>query len=163
MIFLSGSINELSQSDQQQEADFYQQKGWALKDPTTHDVRIMIEDKDLDGFIEYLRALPLDKKPRVWKDRNGTEHVSETVSFRLKGTQMAGNWVKLRAAIKTQQDLSSPAHQQPRQTPQVRPQAAAAAATAPIPSQPVPNAAPAQWDTAPVAAQTAAFDEDIPF
>lgn len=102
MIFLSGFINFLTQAQQQEEEARYIEKGWDLKEPSTHSVRIMIEASDLDAFCEHLKSLPLDKQTREWTDRNGQVHKSETVSIYLKGSQLSGNYVKLKAAIKTQ-------------------------------------------------------------
>lgn len=164
MIFLTGAINTVSLENQNREVEVYQKNGWALKDPTTHDVRIVIEEKDIEEFIKFLRSLPSDPKPKVWKDRNGKEHVNETVSFRMKGTEMSETWVKLRAAIKTDQDLSSPSHQHSGGYRQTAP-AARQAPAAHIADQPISSPA-AQWKPAPTptpAAEASIFDEDIPF
>lgn len=99
MIFLNGSINIATAEELQREADYYAQQGWELRDPTTHQVRLQIAREDIDALCAYLKALPADRKPKVWTDRKGERHEAEAVSIRLKGTEMAGNWTKLRACL----------------------------------------------------------------
>lgn len=164
MIYVSGFLNVLSQEEQQREADKYAENGWELKDPSSHNVRIIIDDKDLDRFCDHLKSLPFDKKPRTWTDRNGETHTYQTVSFYMKGSAIAGNHIKLRAAIKDQQAPGAFERQAPpAQRPQSQPQSVERqfAGTQPGSSPRQPFRAPKEntWNSAPLDN----IDEEIPF
>lgn len=107
MIFLSGAIRTTSQQELLREGEVYAERGWELKDPTTHSVAITIDEGDIDALAAYLHQRPRDKRLKTWTDRSGQQHQTRTVTLYLKGTEMAGNWVRLRAA------LSLPSEQQP--------------------------------------------------
>jgi hypothetical protein len=97
MIYLSGSIKLLSQAERQRQADVYARNGWELKEPSTHRVSITLDETDIDAFCQYLRGRPRDHK--MWTDRNGQQHQSQTVTFFLNGCEMTGNWTRLRAGL----------------------------------------------------------------
>lgn len=165
MIFLSGFIDFLSQEDQNREAELYASNGWDLKDPSSHKVRIIIEDKDIDAFCEYIKSLPYDKKPRQWTDRNGETHISQTVSFSMKGSQLAGNYVKLRATLKSQQERNgglfrgTQAPAQPARPPLQQQMPAPAANRGASPRQAYKAPQENTWNSAPLDN----IDDEIPF
>jgi len=99
MIYLSGSINLCSQADLEREAEFFATNHWELKDPTTHRVAVTVDESDIDALAQFLRNKPRDRKPKVWTDRNGEQHQAQTVTFFLNGTEMTGNWTRLRARL----------------------------------------------------------------
>jgi hypothetical protein len=169
MIYLSGSINLCNQAELQREAELYARNGWELKDPTTHRVSVTIDEADIDAFCQYLRSRPRDRKPKIWTDRDGQQHQVQTVTFFLNGTEMTGNWTRLRARIDpTARPAAAQApatgQRQARTAPPVRrsptPQAQANGFPQPQaqPQAPVAPAAPV-WNSQPLEPD----DDDIPF
>jgi len=165
MIYLSGSINLMGPQELQREAELFSRNGWELRDPTTHKVSVTIAQEDIEAFCDYLRSRPADRKPKVWRDRNGVEHQAPTVTFFLNGSEMTGTWTRLRARL-------DPAAQ-PRQS---APASAAPSTTAPPvrrPPAPIrnhshaapgPATAPAQWSQPPARQdESGDVDDDIPF
>lgn len=176
MIFLSGAIRIATPQELQREGEVYAQRGWELKDPTTHNVSITIDEQDIEALAEYLRQRPRDKRSRAWTDRRGIQHEARTVTLYLKGTEMAGNWVRLRATLDPEamdpQPSSSPAVGRARPAPPVRRPAAPRSTTTPVtpaaaPQQAAPQpsmgwaAAPARPDAPPSFPSDA--DEELPF
>jgi hypothetical protein len=165
MIYLSGSINLMSQQELQREAELFSRNGWELRDPTTHRVSVTIAQEDIDAFCDYLRNRPADRKPKVWRDRNGEEHQASTVTFFLNGSEMTGSWTRLRARLDPsaqprQSDTTTTTAARPAPHPPVR--------RAPDPSRNnshVPAAPPSAQPAQPAAWQAEAFDDDddIPF
>lgn len=102
MIFLTGSVNRLTPQQMQQEAERYQANGWKQREASTHSVRVTIAIEDIEAFCSYLRALPPDNKPKVWTDRNNERHEVPACSFWLRGVEIAGNWIRLSAALNDQ-------------------------------------------------------------
>lgn len=133
MIHLSGAIRIATQQELEREGQIYAERGWELKDPTTHNVSITINEDDIEALATFLRERPRDKRARVWTDRRGIQHEARTVTLYLKGTEMAGNWVRLRAAL----------------NPQLDHQPTAAAAGRPKAAPPVRRTPPAPGPTAP--------------
>lgn len=173
-IYLSGAINIVSQEELQREAEVYATNGWEYRDPTTHKVAVQLAHRDIEAFCEYLRSRPLDRRPKVWRDRDGNEHREETVSFYLNGSEMTGTWIRLRAKLNTQAQgqgqAQSPAtgsaaapstSVRRAAAPLRRPPAAAAAAPSAVAQQrpATPERQPA-WNTAPLEPEE---DDDIPF
>lgn len=165
MIFLTGSVNRLTPQQMQQEAERYQANGWEQREANTHSVRVTIAMDDIEAFCSYLRALTPDNRPKVWTDRNGERHEAPACSFWLRGVEIAGNWIRLSAALNDRaSDRPSPAPPPVRRT------------TAPTASAPAgaPPAAPGWQSPAPVAIHAPAAnswntapgdldDDDIPF
>lgn len=167
-IYLSGAINLVSQEELKREAEVYAQNGWEYRDPTTHKVSVQIAQRDIEAFCDYLRNRPVDRKPKVWRDRDGNEHQEPTVTFYLNGSEMTGTWIRLRSSLRT--------------TPQAVAQQPSAAGHAPAPvrrapapvRRAVPASAPAAvaqerpatpdrppvWNSAPLDPED---DDDIPF
>lgn len=171
-IYLSGAINLVSQEELQREAEVYATNGWEYRDPTTHKVAVQLAHRDIEAFCEYLRSRPLDRRPKVWRDRDGNEHREETVSFYLNGSEMTGTWIRLRAKLNTQAQgqAQSPAtgsaaapstSVRRAAAPLRRPPAAAAAAPSAVAQQrpATPERQPA-WNTASLEPEE---DDDIPF
>lgn len=173
-IFLTGSIKLLGQEEIQREAERYAQNGWEYRDPTTHRVSVTIAQADIEAFCDYLRNRPVDRQPKVWRDRDGIEHQAPAVTFFLNGSEMTGNWIRLRSALhSTPQDspqagaatTPQPVRRAPAPAPVRRsPAPAAPAAAAPPPAAVAgASAAPAQppvWNSAPLDPED---DDDIPF
>lgn len=182
MIFLTGSVNRLTPQQMQQEAERYQANGWEQREANTHSVRVTIAMDDIEAFCSYLSALTPDNRPKVWTDRNGERHEAPACSFWLRGVEIAGNWIRLSAAL----------NDRPSDRPSLAPAASTASATAsasrrpapppvrrvtaPMTSAPAgaPLAAPGWQSPAPVATQAPAAnswntapddfdDDDIPF
>ena len=178
MIYLSGAINLSSQADLEREAELFARNGWELKDPTTHRVSVTIDEADIDAFCQFLRSRPRDRRPKVWTDRNGQQHQAQTVTFFLNGTEMTGNWTRLRARLDPDAQIAAaqgatagvrqartapPVRRSPTPPPQAQangfpqssaPHAAAATAT------PVAEATPT-WNSQPSWDQD--DDDDVPF
>jgi|GEM_PF-6111092 hypothetical protein len=123
-IYLTGSINLLSQEQIQREAERYAANGWEYRDPTTHRVSVQVAQEDIEAFCDYLRNRPLDRQPKVWRDRDGNQHQTPTVTFFLNGSEMTGNWIRLRSALNS--------------TPQASPQVGAATTSQPVRRTPAP-------------------------
>lgn len=160
MIYLSGAIRIATEQELMREAEVYAQRGWTLKDPTTHNVSITLDEDDLDAFASYLQQRPRDKRLRIWTDRHGVQHEARTVTFYLKGTEMAGNWVRLRASVGSQPtqlpDQPAPAPDRPRAAPPIRRTPAAAT--------PAPSMAWATTPNQPPSSSAESDDyDDIPF
>lgn len=100
MIFLTGSVNRLTPQQMQQEAERYQANGWEQREANTHSVRVTIAMDDIEAFCSYLRQLTPDNKPKVWTDRNNQRHEAPACSFWLRGVEVAGNWIRLAAALR---------------------------------------------------------------
>lgn len=174
MIYLSGSINLVPQTELQREAELFARNGWELKDPTTHKVSITIAERDIEAFCQYLRNRSRDRKPKIWTDRHGQEHQEQTVTFYLNGSEMTGSWTRLRARLDPQSkpaasaDGAGPGRQ--RQAPPVRrvsaptqaQDLAPTAATAP-PAPPAVASPAAQWNAQPILNSADEDDDDIPF
>lgn len=166
MIYLSGAINLRTVEEMQREADIYQQNGWTLRDPTTHRVTVSIDEKDIEAFCDYLRNKPRDERLKTWTDRNGQQRQSRTISFYLNGTEMTGNWVRLRSRLDS--TVQSNQNSRPAPAPAAAPnQPGRASAAAPQRQPaPAPTRAPA---SSPAAVWTAPppsplhDDHDIPF
>ena len=163
MIYLSGAINLRTVEEMQREADIYQQNGWTLRDPTTHRVTVSIDEKDIEAFCAYLRNKPRDERMKTWTDRNGQQQQARTVSFYLNGTEMTGNWVRLRSRLDPVAQNSRPAAPgaapmpaQPRQ-----PQHAPQRQPAPMPTRAPASSPAAVWSSSPQQPQH--DDHDIPF
>jgi hypothetical protein len=173
MIFLNGSINRLSQQQIEQEAAAYEANGWELRDSTSHNVRITIAVEDIPAFCEYLQQLPLDQKPKVWTDRRTGERLeAPAVSFYLKGVEMAGNWISLKAGLKNRDNraqpsaapTATPAGTPARRSAQAPLRRSTAAAAAPSGASQLPLAAPPAapgWHSAPLSNDLE--DDDVPF
>lgn len=172
MIHLSGAIRIATQQELQREGDIYAQQGWELKDPTTHNVSITVNEGDIEALARFLRQRPRDKRSRVWTDRRGIQHEDRTVTLYLKGTEMAGNWVRLRAALDP--DAHAPQASQPpagaerpRPAPPVRRSSTGAAVAPAAPAAPTPEpsmawaAPPARPETPPSFSSDA--DDELPF
>lgn len=143
MIFLTGSVNQLTPQQMQQKAERYQANGWEQREANTHSVRVTIAMDDIEAFCSYLRALTPDNRPKVWTDRNGERHEAPACSFWLRGVEVAGNWIRLSAALSDRtSDRSLPA-----------PAASTASATATASRRPAP--APVRRTTAPTASAPA--------
>lgn len=162
-IYLSGAINLVSQEEIQREADLYAQNGWEYRDPTTHKVSVQIAQRDIEAFCDYLRNKPLDRRPRVWRDRDGHEHQEPTVTFYLNGIEMTGTWIRLRSKLNTTpQPAAAPATPARRAPAPLRRNTTAAAAPNPAaPQQPpvTPNPPQAQ-NSAPLDPE---IDDEVPF
>jgi hypothetical protein len=168
-IFLSGAINLVSQEELQREADLYAANGWEYRDPTTHKVSVQIAQQDIEAFCDYLRSRPVDRRPKVWRDRDGNEHQEPTVTFDLNGSEMTGTWIRLRSKLNTTQQASPPAA-----AATSAPAAPVRRAAAPVRRAPVAAAAPALvvqerpatpdrppvWNSGPLEPED---DDDIPF
>lgn len=170
MIYLSGAINLSSQADLQREAELFARNGWELKDPTTHRVSITIDEGDIDAFCQFLRSRPRDRKPKIWTDRNGQQHQAQTVTFFLNGTEMTGNWTRLRGRLDpnarpgTSQGTAAPQPQARTASPVRRPPSPQAQANGypqpqAQPQAPAAFAAPL-WNSQPSVNEE---DDDIPF
>lgn len=173
-IFLTGSINLLAQEEIQREAERYAQNGWEYRDPTTHRVSVQIAQEDIDAFCDYLRNKIPDRKPKVWRDRDGNEHQTQTVTFFLNGSEMTGNWIRLRSALHTTPQAShqpgaASAQTPVRRTPAPAPVRRSTAAMGPAPAAQPPVAAPQSpatpdrppvWTSAPLDPED---DDEIPF
>lgn len=173
-IFLTGSIKLLGAEEIQREAERYAANGWEYRDPTTHRVSVQIAREDIDAFCDYLRNRPLDRQPKVWRDRDGNEHQTPTVTFFLNGSEMTGNWTRLRSALNSTPQASpqpgaAPGQASPRRTPAPAPIRRSPAASAPTAAAPPPVAVPQPpatpdrppvWSSAPLEPED---DDDIPF
>lgn len=162
MIFLSGSINLCTQQELQREAEFFSRNGWELKDPTTHRVSVTIAQEDIEAFCDYLRSKAPDRKPKVWRDRNGVEHQAPTVTFFLNGTEVTGTWTRLKARLdpQAQQRQAQP----PLPARQSTPAPVRRSATPPQPpTYAQPAQPPATPDRPPVWQSEAFEDEEVPF
>ena len=172
-IFLTGSIKLLAQEEIQREAERYAQNGWEYRDPTTHRVSVQIAQDDIEAFCNYLRNRPLDRQPKRWSDRDGNEHQTSTVTFFLNGSEMTGNWIRLRSALNTtpqaapqaaaapvSQARRTPAPPPVRRSPAAAPPPAPAQAPVPVPQAPATPDRPPVWTSAPLAPED---DDDIPF
>lgn len=137
MIHLSGAIRIATEQELMREGEVYAQRGWTLKDPTTHNVSITVNEDDIEDLAAYLRQRPRDKRSRAWTDRRGIQHEARTVTLYLKGTEMAGNWIRLRAAIDPQapQPVSQASATGERQRPAPPVRRAATPQAAPAPAQ----------------------------
>lgn len=163
MIYLSGSINLRSQQELQREAELFSRNGWELRDPTTHTVSVTIAQEDIDAFCDYLRSRPVDRKPKVWRDRDGNEHQAPTVTFFLNGSEMTGTWTRLRARL---DPSAAPRQSTPSTT--ARPAAHAPVRRAPAPTRNTSHVAttpPAAQPDQPIAwqGQSDDIDDEIPF
>ncbi len=162
MIFLSGSINLSTQQELQREAEFFSRNGWELKDPTTHRVSVTIAQEDIEAFCDYLRSKAPDRKPKVWRDRNGVEHQAPTVTFFLNGTEVTGTWTRLRARLDPQaqqRQAQAPAPTRTSAAPPVR----RSPSPIPQPSHAEPPQRLATPDSPPVWQADAFDDEEVPF
>lgn len=172
-IYLSGAINLVSQDELQREAGIYAQNGWEYKDPTTHKVSVQIAQRDIEAFCDYLRNKPVDRRPRVWRDRDGNEHQEPTVTFFLNGSEMTGTWIRLRSSLKTTPQglgeaaaASTPTPAPVRRTPAPVRRAPATASTPAPAAVPAPQHPPATPDRPPVwtsAPLDPEDDDEIPF
>lgn len=162
MIFLSGSINLSTQQELQREAEFFSRNGWELKDPTTHRVSVTIAREDIDSFCEYLRSKAPDRKPKVWRDRNGVEHQAPTVTFYLNGTEVTGTWTRLRARIDPQAQPAKASASAPARSAAPAP-VRRAPAPLPQPSHAEPMQRPSTPDRPPAWQSDDFDDEEVPF
>lgn len=166
-IYLSGAINLVRPEEIQREADLYSQNGWEYKDPTTHKVSVQIAQRDIDAFCDWLRSRPADRRPKVWRDRDGNEHQEPTVTFYLNGSEMTGSWIRLRSRLNTNapepaqmQSTAGPVRRAAAPVRRSAPQAAAAPPLDAAAQPQAPTSRPPAWNTAPLEPED---DDDIPF
>lgn len=141
-IFLTGAVRLVPQEEILREGQVYANNGWTLKDPTTHKVAITIKEQDIEALAQFLRNKKRDDKPSRWTDRNGNQREDQTVTLYLKGTEMAGNWVRLRAALNDGQQAAAGSAPRNRPSPPIR-RGPGNPPPAPVQPSPAPAAAAA--------------------
>jgi hypothetical protein len=169
MIKISGAMNRLSALELERDRAFYAENEWKFPEDLSHTVKIQIPIAQIDELCELLKQSRPDEKGIYFfnKETNEKDEIP-SVSIRLKGAEMTGNWTRLWGSVSAQAEgagagIKAPVAPRP---PRPAPPApvrlgggnkfAAPAAAAPAGA---PPAAPG-WAAAPAPIDT---QEDIPF